>query len=273
MNVWADFTGPYEMQNWSNSGIKQGTTSISPPSGPAASAEFSYDVQLEKPATNGVTYRTATFSATAAGTEYVSFDWTYTFFHSWYDVEADFYVFADGPSGTTFIHEVDFYNLMYTGERTFSGSSTIWVEEGYEFGFIIGGSNYDRTGTLCGTLTVSNLATMIDIKPGSDPNSINLKSKGKVPVAILSSEVFDATTVDPSTVKLADAQVAVKGKKGKLMASVEDVNGDGLDDLVLHFNTQELNLTKDSTEAVLIGETFDGMSIIGSDSVNIVPKR
>ena len=62
-------------------------------------------------------------------------------------------------------------------------------------------------------------------------------------------------------------------KNGKLMASVEDVNDDGLDDLVLHFDTQELNLTEDSTEAVLTGETFDGISIIGSDSVNIVPKR
>ena len=37
----------------------------------------------------------------------------------------------------------------------------------------------------------------IDIKPGSDPNSINLGSAGVIPVAILSSEAFDATTVDP----------------------------------------------------------------------------
>jgi len=125
-------------------------------------------------------------------------------------------------------------------------------------------------------LTVSNFLTHItvdiDIKPGSNPNSINLKSKGNVPVAILSSEVFDATTIDPSTVELEGAGVKVK-KNGKLMASVEDVNDDGLDDLVLHFDTQELNLTEDSTEAVLTGETFDGISIIGSDSVNIVPKR
>ncbi len=32
----------------------------------------------------------------------------------------------------------------------------------------------------------------IDIKPGSDPNSINPKSKGKIPVAILSTQDFDA---------------------------------------------------------------------------------
>jgi len=40
----------------------------------------------------------------------------------------------------------------------------------------------------------------IDIKPGSDPNSINLKSKGVVPVAVLTTDGFDASTVDPETV-------------------------------------------------------------------------
>ena len=68
----------------------------------------------------------------------------------------------------------------------------------------------------------------IDIKPGSDPNSINLGSNGNVPVAILSSADFDATTVDPYTVTLAGAEVSLKGKAQTPMASVEDVNGDGL---------------------------------------------
>jgi len=39
----------------------------------------------------------------------------------------------------------------------------------------------------------------IDIKPGSDPNSINSKSIGLVPVAIFSSANFDATSVDVGT--------------------------------------------------------------------------
>ena len=101
----------------------------------------------------------------------MSFDWTYTFLHSWYRVEADLYVFADGSSGTTSIHEVDFFNAEFTDYRTVSGSSTVWVEEGYDFGFEIGGSNFDYSGLLNGTLTVSNLLT--DILPpytsGHDP--------------------------------------------------------------------------------------------------------
>ena len=59
----------------------------------------------------------------------------------------------------------------------------------------------------CKTLTV-----VIDIKPGSFPNSINLGSGGNVPVAICSTLDFDATTVDPLTVTLASAPAKLKGK-------------------------------------------------------------
>jgi PKD repeat protein len=110
----------------------------------------------------------------------------------------------------------------------------------------------------------------IDIKPGSDPNSINLGSKGTIPVAIHSTADFDANTVDPATVTLAGATVGVKGKSDKVMASLEDVNGDGLLDLVIHI-VNEMSLTEGSTEALLEGSTFDGTLIEGSDTVNIVP--
>ena len=110
----------------------------------------------------------------------------------------------------------------------------------------------------------------VDIKPGSYPNSINLDSNGKVPVAIFSSATFDATTVDPLTVTLADASVCVKGK-GKPMSSVEDVNGDGYDDLVVHVDTSGLQLTDGDTAATLEGYTYSGIYITGTDSVRIVP--
>ncbi len=60
----------------------------------------------------------------------------------------------------------------------------------------------------------------IDIKPGSDLNSINLGSNGTIPVAIFSTVDFDATTVDPLTVTLADASVKVKGKGTALAGEV-----------------------------------------------------
>lgn len=107
------------------------------------------------------------------------------------------------------------------------------------------------------------IAVSIDIKPGSYPNSINLGSRGVVPVAILTADAFDASIVDPATVVFAGA--------APLRWAMEDVDYDGDLDLLFHFKTQELDLDMDSTEATLTGETFDGMLIEGTDTVNIVP--
>lgn len=110
----------------------------------------------------------------------------------------------------------------------------------------------------------------IDIKPGSFPNSIRLGSGGTVPVAIFSSALLDATQVNPETVTLADANVKLKGK-GTWMTAIQDVNGDGRLDLVVHVLTSALTLSETDTVAVLQGQTFGGEPIRGSDSVRIVP--
>jgi uncharacterized delta-60 repeat protein len=114
------------------------------------------------------------------------------------------------------------------------------------------------------------ITVAIDIKPGASPNTINLGSGGNVPVAILSSERFDAAAVDPLTVRLAGAAVALKGK-GTPSAILQDVNGDGLADLVVHVDTEALQLSATDIIAVLTATTFDGRAIAGTDSVRIVP--
>jgi hypothetical protein len=109
------------------------------------------------------------------------------------------------------------------------------------------------------------IGVVIDIKPGSDPNSINLRSRGVTPVAILSTADFDAMTVDPtSTVTFAGASY--------VRWVLEDVDHDDDVDMLFHFRTQELNLDDGSSEACLTGETDAGRPISGCDNVNIVPK-
>jgi titin len=113
------------------------------------------------------------------------------------------------------------------------------------------------------------IEVVIDIKPGSDPNSINLGSNGTVPVAILSSADFDAATVDPTTVRLANATVKLRGK-GTPMTALEDVNRDGRPDLVVHVLTSALELALGELEATLTGATFEGTPIEGSDAVRLI---
>ena len=117
---------------------------------------------------------------------------------------------------------------------------------------------------------VEFVTVVIDIRPGSYPNTINLGSGGTVRVAILSATDFDARTIDPTTVTLASAPVKLKGQ-GAPMSSFEDINKDGLLDLIVHVSTQALQLTETDTEAVLEGKTLDGRFIRGRDTVRVVP--
>jgi hypothetical protein len=106
----------------------------------------------------------------------------------------------------------------------------------------------------------------IDVKPGSFPNSINPKSKGKIPVAILTTDSFDATVVDPITVLFG----ATGTEAAPVQSALEDVDGDGDTDMILHFNTQGTGIACGDTSASLTGETFGGQAIQGTDSINTV---
>ena len=112
----------------------------------------------------------------------------------------------------------------------------------------------------------------IDIKPGSDPNRINLCSKGAVPVAILGSDTFDVSNVNTESLRFADAAVKVVGKKNsKAQCSIKDVNSDVYVDLVCRFPTADIvEIDGESSTASVNGELLDGTGIEGTDSVSIV---
>lgn len=111
----------------------------------------------------------------------------------------------------------------------------------------------------------------ISIKPGSGtPAPINLGSKGLIPVAILSTSTFNAVSqVTPSSLTFGS-----NGTQKSLVscdASGEDVNGDGLLDLVCQFSTQLTGLTNTSNTAVLEGKTNSGVPIRGQEAITILP--
>jgi hypothetical protein len=101
----------------------------------------------------------------------------------------------------------------------------------------------------------------IDIKLGSD--RIAPRSAGVIPVAILTTETFDATTVSPITVRFGPAGASLEHRLGH----VEDVDSDGDLDLVLHFRTQETGIQCGDTVAPLTGQAFDGRPLRGADSI------
>ena len=122
--------------------------------------------------------------------------------------------------------------------------------------------------------TVQPPAAEIDVKPGTDQNPVNLKGNGVLPVAVLSSDTFDATALDWTHVALADPADVTKAAapdKAKLC----DVDGDGDTDLLLFYRIPDLiaagALTADSTEVAAI--TTSDQEILGTDTVRIVPSK
>jgi hypothetical protein len=129
--------------------------------------------------------------------------------------------------------------------------------------------NFDFDNMTVTAVPVQTVA--IDIKPGSDTNSINLSAAGVVPVAILSADDFDASTIDPTTVSLAGASVKLVGKSDKYLCHQEDVNLDGLIDLVCQVYTAQFMVEEGETSVILEAETFDGTKLRGEDNIRVVP--
>jgi poly(3-hydroxybutyrate) depolymerase len=100
----------------------------------------------------------------------------------------------------------------------------------------------------------------IDIKLGSMDNSINPASKGVIPVAILTSDSFDAVKVDVQTVSFGP------GLARPQHYSLEDVNKDGKLDIVLHFRTEDTGIQSGETSAMLTGRSFFGTDSIKTTS-------
>lgn len=173
------------------------------------------------------------------------------------DFDVDF-VFLSGP---TVVGTISLSVEGFAGSRLFAATTQdlpfdqIIISGTSDFA--IAQVRYDRT-----------IDVDIDIKPGSSTNPIKLSSKGVTPVAILSNS-FDATTVDPATVCFGDAenpsQRDCTEAHGK--GHLEDVDGDGDLDLVLHFDTTATGIDPGDTQACLTGATFDGTPIQGCDVV------
>jgi hypothetical protein len=137
------------------------------------------------------------------------------------------------------------------------------------------------------TLTELPLIVVVDIKPGSCPNPLNTKSKGVLPVAILGTEGFDVTTIDPASIKL-EGVSAIRSNLEDVAAPVDtqgdcDCTSEGPDDfmdMTLKFNTQDIVETLgedvsdgDTKTLTLTGLTWDGAELAGSDCVLILKKE
>lgn len=150
----------------------------------------------------------------------------------------------------------------------------------------------------------------IKIRPGCEDNCLNLQSNGVVPVVIFSTADFDATVLDPANIFLAGAGVRTRSElalrqarrrssgrgargrsgvslHGKWLAALEtgdqtylansqDVNGDGLPDLVVKIEAKDLDPEQfiNGRAYLRVHETSDPQSAVlyeGYEAITAVP--
>jgi len=191
-------------------------------------------------------------------------------------------VFFDPPMYT----DVSPEGGPYTFEVTFAVPDD--AEPGiYTFPIFLKGDGaiYDEQTV---TITVPDRYIVpVDIKPTSCPNPLNTKSGGVLPVAIMGTEDFDVSVVDPATIFLEGVEpirynyedvgtpfYPFIGKEGAYACTEE--GPDGFMDMTMKFNK------KDITQAIgpvsrgdvitlhMTALTFDGVLVEGEDVMIIV---
>lgn len=178
------------------------------------------------------------------------------------------------------IHRPDSYiekfRLPMTGTYTVGVSSNgrpfnIFTRDGSLSGSRLGSNANGRYILIISGVTSPMLHVSIEVKPGSrEPAPVNPKSKGKVPVALLSQPDFRPLEVDRASLKYGatgkEATLSHCNKEGR------DVNGDGVPDLVCHFENEYANFDDDSTEGVLTGQ-IGGKPLEGRGYLKVLPRE
>jgi hypothetical protein len=143
-------------------------------------------------------------------------------------------------------------------------------------------------GTVGAVSSAQEVPVKIDVRPQSCPNPLNVKSEGVLPVAILGTDIFDASNVDPTTTRvngvsplrwaLEDVATPYNGAFFEGAMDCTEAGPDGFDDLVLFFDTQEvvgaIGFVSDGEvlELTVTGNLWDWTPIEGYDFVVIKKK-
>lgn len=166
-----------------------------------------------------------------------------------------------GPSVTVAEPTLD-GDTLGSGAVTFSadGSDHVWSARHADiYGVVYEGTRQEEQ---------QPLEVPIFIRPGSpQPAAINPSSRGIIPVAVLSTPTFDATTIKTSTV--------IFGPMGPTRANVLwavrlDVNRDKRPDMLYFFRTQDAGFGCEAPGASIQGQTKKGQQIYGNSPIRIV---
>jgi hypothetical protein len=189
-----------------------------------------------------------------------------------------------GPNPTTTMTLAAYDGINGTGTLLGSGTSVVENLQPTNLYFmgvtdpdnVIRSVVFSHTNTTGDTIGIDDirigtrdvvLDILIDIKPGTEGNFINENTADKIAVALLGEEDFDVLDVDLSTLAFGPAAAAPFLWAG---VTVDDIDSDDFDDLVVHFRLEESGIQLGQTQACVTGELLDGATIQGCDAIAVV---
>lgn len=171
---------------------------------------------------------------------------------------------------------IDKFTLPATGPYTIGVSSNPrnFLDNGILESNTLGlNSNGTYTLVISG-VSPSLLRIDATIRIGGTPEDgapVNPRSKGNIPVALLSSPEFDTPEVDQQSLRF-----GARGDEASLLRCNKadmDMNADGKPDLVCHFDTQTAAFEAGSIEGIVTGSLKDGRRFEGRSPRKIVPVK
>lgn len=121
------------------------------------------------------------------------------------------------------------------------------------------------------------LQISIEVKPGSGERApLNPNAKGNIPVALLSSALpaFNPfVDVEVSRESLTFGSTGTETSLRKCEKEGFDLNGDGVPDMVCHFESQDAKFKPDASRAYLKGKTKNGRAFEAGGMLKVVPPK
>lgn len=162
-------------------------------------------------------------------------------------------------------------NLPLPGSHVTGQNSSGWVIGTYRCHPFEGNPNPPRVFGFVARPAITPSIELVSKAP------IDLSKTGKIRIALLSSDEFDAPASAGTTVLLPRetfwAENDLRGGTPPLSFKSKDVNGDGLDDVVFKFPRQPIADAWKPNGLVLTGTTPEGMLFVGIESFEFVTTK
>lgn len=187
-----------------------------------------------------------------------------------------FQVDADDPDGDDLTYAADGLPPGLDIDRA-TGEITGTIEEGAEAGspYTVDITVTDPDGAAATTSfqwTVNPAETApVTVEVDILPCCIVNDGHGVIPVVIFGSDAVAADQIDPATVRLEG--MPVRRLFRWFMAFVHDVDGDGIDDLLVLIDDVAGAIPAGATTAGVTGRLYDGTAIEGADDVCVLHRR